>query len=100
MPERKLTRPDLFDKTFVESHRDWLREVVIEIVHQVMEAEVSTMTGAGYGERNPERTTHRNGYRERQWTTRLGDINLEIPKLREGSTFRRSWSPAGGPRRL
>jgi putative transposase len=87
MPERKLTRPDLFDKTFVESHRDWLREVVIEIVHQVMEAEVSTLTGAGYGERNPERTTHRNGYRERQWTTRLGDINLEIPKLREGSYF-------------
>jgi hypothetical protein len=48
MPERKLTRPDLFDKTFVQSHRDWLREVVIEIVHQVMEAEVSTLTGAGY----------------------------------------------------
>lgn len=87
MPEKKLTRPDWFDKTFVESHRDWLREMVIEIVHQVMEAEVSTLTGAGYGERNPDRMTHRNGYRERQWTTRLGDIDLEIPKLREGSYF-------------
>jgi transposase-like protein len=87
MPEKRVTRPDWFDKAFVESHGDWLREMVFEIVHEVMEAEVSGLTGAGYGKRSEERITQRNGYRERQWTTRVGDIGLQIPKLREGSYF-------------
>ncbi|MFW6243726.1 MAG: IS256 family transposase [Desulfovibrionales bacterium] len=87
MPDERVTRPDWFDKTFVESHRDWLRELVFEIVHEVMETEVTSLVGAGHGERSKERTTHRNGYRERQWTTRVGDIDLHIPKLRAGSYF-------------
>ncbi len=87
MPEKRMTGRDGFDKIFVESHGDWLREMVTAIVHEVMEAEVSAIAGAGYGERKAERNTHRNGYRERQWTTRVGDIDLHIPKLREGSYF-------------
>lgn len=87
MPEQRMTRPEWFDKTFIESHGDWLREVVGAIVHEVMEAETCGLTGAEYGERSPNRTTHRNGYRDRQWTTRLGDIDLHIPRLREGSYF-------------
>jgi transposase-like protein len=87
MPEKRMTGRDWFDKMFVESHGDWLRELVTVIVHEVMEAEVSAIAGASYGERKAERNTHRNGYRDRQWTTRVGDIDLHIPKLREGSYF-------------
>ena len=53
----------------------------------VMEAEVERKTGAGLGERNPERLTHRNGYRPRPWDTRVGMLDLQIPKVREGSYF-------------
>ena len=53
-----------------------------------MELEVSELIGAAHGERNPEgRMTQRNGYRPRQWDTRAGVIELEIPKLRRGSYF-------------
>ena len=52
-----------------------------------MDAEVSSRTGAGYGERSPERVTQRNGYRSRAWDTRVGTMDLHIPKLREGSYF-------------
>ena len=52
-----------------------------------MEAEVERKTGAGLGERSPERLTHRNGYRPRPWDTRVGTLDLQIPKVREGSYF-------------
>jgi len=68
MPDKSISRPEWFDKAFVELHGDWLGEVITGIIHEVMEEEVSSLVGAGYGERNPERTTHRNRYRERQWT--------------------------------
>ena len=52
------------------------------------ESEVSELVGAGYGERAPEdRMTHRNGYRARTWSTRAGEIELAIPKIRRGSYF-------------
>src|SRR5690348_17511691 len=51
-----------------------------------MEAEVAELIGAELGERRPEdRATHRNGYRPRRWDTRAGEIELQIPKLRQGS---------------
>jgi len=52
-----------------------------------MDAEVSAQIGAQHGERNPERVPHRNGYRCRNWDTRVGIIELRIPKLREGNYF-------------
>jgi len=52
-----------------------------------MELEVEAVAGAGYGERNPDRQAHRNGYRERSWQTRAGDVGLQVPKLRQGSYF-------------
>src|SRR5947209_15303310 len=54
-------------------------------VQQLMEAEVSELIGAEHGERTAERLTHRNGYRSRTWATRAGEIELQIPKLRQGS---------------
>ena len=53
-----------------------------------MESEVSELIGAELGERRPEdRATHGNGYRPRRWDTRAGEIELQIPKLRQGSSF-------------
>src|SRR5256885_6602541 len=52
-----------------------------------MELESEALCGAGHGERSAERITHRNGYRERDWETRAGTVELRIPKLRKGSYF-------------
>ena len=66
---------------------------------RLMEAEVDRLTGAAAGVRSPDRTNHRNGYRERGWETRVGRIELAIPKLRKGSYSRLSWSRAARRRR-
>ena len=55
------------------------------MVEGIMEAEASLSIGAGFGERNPEWVTHRNGYRCRAWDTRVGTMELQIPKPRAGS---------------
>ena len=69
-----------------ESGLDFLRESLAWVVQQLMEAEVSDLVGAARGERAPEeRLTHRNGYRSRPWSTRAGELELAIPKLRQGS---------------
>ena len=66
---------------------DWLRAVVERVVQELMEAEVGAQIGAGRYERTEERTTQRNGYRHRPWDTRVGTLELAIPKLRAGSYF-------------
>ncbi len=66
---------------------DFLREALIVLVEGIMDAEVSARTGAGYRERSTERVTQRNGYRSRQWDTRVGTMDLRIPRLRVGSYF-------------
>jgi len=67
--------------------RQLLRELLQTMVEGVMGAEVIARCNAGYGERTSERENARNGYRERDWDTRLGTIGLNIPKLRQGSYF-------------
>ena len=62
---------------------DFLREALRVLVEGIMDAEVSARIGAEYGERSPERVTQRNGYRSRAWDTRVGTMELRIPKLRE-----------------
>ena len=71
----------------LEPEADFLREVVRWTVQELMEAEVSAQSGAERYERTGERTTQRNGYRPREWDTRVGTIELAIPKLRTGSYF-------------
>lgn len=66
---------------------DLLREMVRTFAERLMAAEVDVLTNAGYGEITPERTNSRNGYRPRQLDTRVGSIDLAIPKLREGSYY-------------
>lgn len=66
---------------------DFLREAIRVLSEALMEVEVSQKAGAERYERKDTRTTYRNGYRERTWATRVGEIALRIPKLREGSYF-------------
>jgi putative transposase len=66
---------------------DLLREMVAEFARRLMATEVDTVTGAGWGEVSPERVNHRNGFRQRPFDTRVGSVELAIPKLRRGSYF-------------
>jgi putative transposase len=69
------------------SDADLLREMIGFAAHRLMELDVEGLTGASLGERSPERINSRNGYRDRDWETRAGTVELRIPKLRKGSYF-------------
>jgi putative transposase len=66
---------------------DFLREGIRTLAQALMEVEVAAQIGAEHSERTPQRVTHRNGYRPRDWDTRVGTVELEIPRLRQGSYF-------------
>jgi putative transposase len=66
---------------------DFLRDSIALLTKLLMEAQVSEQIGVEPYERSEERQTHRNGYRERTWETRVGEIPLRIPKLRRGSYY-------------
>jgi transposase-like protein len=83
-----MTMLDMLRKASAGGDVDVLREGVRILAEAIMEAEVTEVTGVGRGERDPERRlTHRNGYRERRWDTRVGTIDLAIPRVRDGSYF-------------
>jgi putative transposase len=74
-------------KQLEDTSPDLLRAMVQDFTEALMGAEADALCGAGYGERSPERVNRRNGYRERDWDTRVGTIELAVPKLRAGSYF-------------
>ena len=84
----RMTIEEVVRKVLMDDHADVIRESVRWVAQQLMESEVCELVGAELGERRPEdRATHRNGYRPRRWDTRAGEIELQIPKLRQGSYF-------------
>ena len=87
MVKERMDLLELFRKGGMDGDVDFLREALRVLVEGIMDAEVSSRIGAEYGERCPERVTQRNGYRSRAWDTRVGTMDLHIPKLREGSCF-------------
>ena len=86
MAKDRIDRAELADKLLesATSAEDPLRAMAEMIADFVMEAEVTAKVGAEPHERSAERTTHRNGFRDRRWDTRLGTLSLKVPKLREG----------------
>jgi putative transposase len=83
----RMSVQELLGKVLADEHTDVLRQAVCWLAEQLMEVEVSERAGAGYGERSADRAARRNGYRERTWDTRVGSIELAIPRLRSGSYF-------------
>jgi len=84
MTDDSIALRELLEKS---ADADLLREMIGFAAERLMALEVQGLTGAGYGERAPGRLAQRNGYRDRDWATRVGTVELRIPKLRKGSYF-------------
>jgi len=84
---QRMTTAELVAKVMAGEHGDFVREAVALIAHELMEAEISVEVGAELHEVSPQRTTHRNGYRPRPWETRVGEIELLIPRKRQGPAY-------------
>lgn len=87
MTKEKVTDPLWWINEQLQQHGDVLKALLGKMLQLVMEQDVTALCGAGYGEQSPERKNQRNGYRKRPLDTRMGTINLEVPKLRKGSYF-------------
>jgi putative transposase len=88
MAEDRMAVLEMLHKLGADGEVDFLREGVRVLAAALMEAEVTELTGVPRGERAPERhLTNRNGYRERHWDTRVGTIDLAIPRVRDGRYF-------------
>jgi putative transposase len=85
---QRMTVADVVAQTRDGRLEDFVREAVVLVARELMEAEISEQVGAELSEVAPEaRVTHRNGYRPRPWETRVGEIELLIPRVRQGSYF-------------
>ena len=87
MVETTMELSSWLRKQVEQASPDLLRAIVQDFAEALMGAEADALCGARYGERSPERVNRRNGYRERDWDTRVGTIELAVPRLREGSYF-------------
>ena len=83
----RMTIAEVVREVLRDEHADVIRESVRVVAQELMEAEISELIGAQRGERTEDRAAHRNGYRPRRWDTRAGEIELQIPKIRQGSYF-------------
>jgi putative transposase len=84
MTDDRIALRELLEKG---SDATFLREMIGFAAQRLMELETEALTGAAHGERSPARHVQRNGYRDRDWETRAGTVELRIPKLRRGSYF-------------
>ncbi len=87
MAKPRMDLSAFVDKLLEEQDGDVLREGIRVLAQALMETEVAGLIGADRHERTPDRTGHRNGYRMRTWDTRVGTIELAIPKVRPGTYF-------------
>jgi len=82
-----MTVADVVAEVLAGEAGDFLREAVALVARELMEAEISAEIGAARGEVSAERTTYRNGYRPRGWETRVGELELAIPRARSGPAY-------------
>jgi transposase-like protein len=75
------------DEQLAQASPDLMRDLLTTFVNALLSAQADAVCGAGYGERSSERINSRNGYRHRDLDTRVGTLDVAIPKLREGSLF-------------
>jgi hypothetical protein len=84
---QSMTVADVVEGVLAGEHGDFVREAVAIVGRELMEAEVSAEIGAAHGEVSVERVTHRNGYRPRLWETRVGEVELLVPRKRSGAAY-------------
>ena len=100
MADEKVVGTELMRNVLELGHKDTLQQMLQTMLRQVMDAEVDDLCSASFGERTVDRRNHRNGYRERPLETRMGTVDLLIPKVRQGAYFpsflepRRRWEKA------
>ena len=94
MVKQRMDLLELLRKRGMDGDVDLLREALRVLVDGIMDAEVSAQIGAQHGERSPERVTYRNGYRNRTWDTRVGTMELHIPK-RGKAALPQPWNHGG-----
>jgi putative transposase len=85
--DQSMTTAEVVRKVMESDHADFLREAVATVAAQLMEAEITAEIGAAKGEVAPGRQTHRNGYRPRPWETRVGEVELLVPRKRSGEAY-------------
>lgn len=93
MTKRSMTLAEMAGNVMTDGNRDMIQVIVQQVLAAIMEAEVSQLTGADHGERSDARATYRNGYRPRDFDTRVGTVPLAIPKVREGTYCPRFLEP-------
>ncbi|MFN3708376.1 transposase, partial [Microcella sp.] len=88
-----MTTPSIVDPAAVltqalgDASPDLMRTLLHTMINTLLSAEADAVCGAEYGTPSPDRTNSRNGYRARELDTRVGTIDVQIPKLRQGSYF-------------
>ncbi len=87
MVEDKMNAVAVLCKELEKHGGDLPRQMLKVFAERLMSAEADTLCGAPYAQRSDERINQRNGYRQRDWDTRMGTVSLAIPKLRQGSYF-------------
>jgi putative transposase len=85
--ELRIGLSELLRKAMIEQDAGFLKEGIRVLSQALMEMEVEEHVGAGRHERSPGRTGQRNGYRERNWDTRVGTVELKVPRVRDSSYF-------------
>jgi putative transposase len=85
--ELRIGLSELLRKAMIEQDAGFLKEGIRVLSQALMEMEVEEHVGAGRHERSPARTGQRNGYRQRDWDTRVGTVELKVPRVRDSSYF-------------